>query len=110
MKNILSFQTLFVVFIFGFVGWFLSEIFSYTIDQKRRSQEARGNPCVIEHPMEAVSGKIVHPRGTFSNDGPVTYYVYYKGKRKLTGDECLKRVSVTESEYERRMYNGVDRG
>lgn len=104
MKNIFSFQTLFIVVLMGFVIWFLHDIFSYTIDEKRRLQEERNNPCVIEQPTKAVSGNIIHPRGVFSNDGPITYYLYYSGKRKLTGDECLQRISVTKSEYERCMY------
>jgi len=102
------FRIMWIILIACAVIWFFYTIYLFAADNSSRRQEERNNPCVIEHPMEAVSGKIVHPIGVFSNEGPVTYYVSYKGKRKLTGDECLRRISVTESEYERRMYMGTN--
>ena len=60
------------------------------------------NACVMQHPQELISGKIIHP--TFS---PVTQYVLtYRGKHNVTNEACEISINVTEGEYERRMYQG----
>jgi len=59
------------------------------------------NPCVRNQPHEIVYGYI-HHYGLFSKG--TAYYLDYKGKWKLTGDECTKRCTVTEAEYDRQTY------
>ena len=57
------------------------------------------NPCIMDNPPVVVSGKILPEWGN-----PHNHYLWYKGKRKMTGEECKTRRRVTEKEYERRMY------
>lgn len=78
-----------VIFLIGLV-WLLATL-----------SAPSNNPCITIEPHEVVSGCIYH-YGLFSKG--IVYYLDYKGKRKLTDDECLKRYVVTEAEYDRRMY------
>lgn len=67
------------------------------------------NPCIQDHPWVVVAGYIQPPRdsGLFTSI-PQVHYLYYKGKRELTGEECRVIRCVTEKEYERRMYKSRD--
>ncbi len=64
------------------------------------------NKCLIEQPRILISGKIVHSYGFFP--GPDRYYLYCKGKTRKAREECEVKIAVTESEYERQMYNIKD--
>lgn len=64
--------------------------------------------CIQDSPWVVMAGYIQPPRkGTFTSI-PQVHYLYYKGKFKLTGEECNIRRCVTEKEYERRMYKSID--
>ena len=75
------------------IGWFV-------VDEWRKST----NPCVLEYPLEVTSGIVSQSPGGLFGTGVAIYDVYYKGKRKSTGDVCEKSVRLTEREYERLMY------
>lgn len=61
------------------------------------------NICVLENPRHVISGRINSSGGILSK-GPHDHYLFYRGKRKLTGEICSKFVLVTEKEYERSIY------
>jgi hypothetical protein len=62
------------------------------------------NPCIMNSPLDVVSGEIRPPWSGLFNSTPQTYYLWYRGKWKLTEGACKTRRCVTEKEYERRIY------
>jgi hypothetical protein len=62
------------------------------------------NPCIMNSPLDVVSGEIRPPWSGVFNTTPQTYYLWYRGKWKLTEGACRTRRCVTEKEYERRIY------
>ncbi len=62
------------------------------------------NYCVMNSPLDVVSGEIRPPWSGVFNTTPQTYYLWYRGKWKLTEGACKTRRCVTEREYERQIY------
>jgi len=62
------------------------------------------NPCIMNSPLDVVSGEIRPPWSGVFNTTPQTYYLWYRGKWKLTEGACKTRRCVTEREYEKRIY------
>lgn len=72
---------------------------------------SQSNPCIQDKPWVVVAGHIQPPVQAIFTSTPQVYYLYYKGKFKLTGEECRIRRCVTEKEYERRIYKrGLSNG
>ena len=62
------------------------------------------NSCIMNSPLDVVSGEIRPPWSGIFNTTPQTYYLWYRGKWKLTEGACKTRRCVTEREYEKRIY------
>jgi hypothetical protein len=69
------------------------------------AQNIEKNECIVKHPQVIVSGTIEHHNNGFVFYKTPRYCLYFRGEMKITGDECKVLTYVTESEYERQMYN-----
>ncbi len=60
-------------------------------------QTHNNGPCIPVQPQVVDGGKI-------SSGWSVSYTLYYKGIYERSKKECIARIYVTPTEYDRRMY------
>ena len=91
-------------FIISFIVIFNLSFFGF-IEMLDSIKPEIDSPCIMEFPMQVISGRIEHS----TKKAGARYMLRYKGKYESTDEACEIVTYVTEAEYGYRTYQGENR-